>query len=135
MRSPADRAVGYPRPQMAAAAETKVWMTPKRIERGPEAADEELRRWAKSAFRPVKIYGNPRAMREDALASRSAGVGSKLIAREPRKVEVGDLYLAIAGLLALGGGFLVGRWWARRRRVEAAAGSSYVRGVDALGGF
>jgi len=102
-------------------------MTPKRIARGPAAADAELRRWAKTAFRPVRIYGDTRRMREDALRSAHEGRGSAMIASEPRGIKVSPLEVAVA-LGALAGGFFLGRWWVRRKKVA----TTYVQGLDAL---
>lgn len=117
-------------------AETKQWMTAKRIERGPEAAEAELRRWTKDAatrigFRTVPIHGNAAALRADALASRRDHVGSKLMAKtvhRARESHVGEILVAAA---ALGGGFLLGRWWKRRQANEAVHGqehSAYLNG-------
>lgn len=102
-----------------ASVETKVWLTPKRIARGPDKADDEIRRWAKSAFRPAKLYGNVSAMRADALASRAAGVGSRRIAREPEPFVTPLELAALAGISI--GAFFVGRWIGKRRRTQAPA--------------
>lgn len=124
-------------------AETKQWMTAKRIERGPEAAEAELRRWTKDAavkvgFRSVPVYGNTAAMRADALASRRDHVGSKVVARSvahDRSSHFGEILVAAA---ALGGGFLLGRWWKRRQEAAAATvikgddGNMYLHGTALL---
>lgn len=121
-----------------ASGETKLWLTSKRIARGPEKADEEIRRWAKSAFRPAKLYGNVTAMRNDAIASRSSRVGSALIAKEPRPVVTGGELAALAAITA--GAFFVGRWLGRHRVHQAPAvhgitesiADRYLQGVNAL---
>lgn len=127
-------------------AETKTWLTPKRLARGPEAANEELRRWAKARAareqRPTapRTYHTTADMRRDESASRSRRVGSVVLARDTRG-GLGLIHVAV-GVAAVGAGFLVGRWWARRRKVARAttihgdtASSSYARGLDALAGL
>lgn len=57
------------------AAETKTWMTPARLARGPEAAAAELRRWKMTArdvgFRPGRLTGKSVNMvRAEALAKK-----------------------------------------------------------------
>ncbi len=130
-------------------AETKTWLTPNRIARGPEAANDELHRWSREkrrrdlhremrgVFRPVQVYGDAAAMRRDALASRRDKVGSALMARDADNLGFGFVDIAI-GLAAVGGGFLVGRWFARRRKaaqqpVQKVSGSAYVLGAAVLG--
>jgi hypothetical protein len=117
-----------------ASGETKTWLTPKRIARGPEKADEEIRRWAKGAFRPAKIYGSVSAMRADALASRAAGVGSRRIARVPKPVVTPLELAALAGISV--GAFFVGRWIGKRRHqpqaVHGAPENPYLIGALAL---
>jgi hypothetical protein len=133
--------------------QTKTWLTPKRLARGPEAANAEMRRWAsnekwrrelshvmKQTFRPAQVYGSAADMRRDALASRSRGVGSTMLATDAHRV--GPLHVAVA-VGALGLGFVIGRWWMQRRRAAQAAQtqirgdeedlcSDYERGLDAL---
>lgn len=129
--------------------ETKSWLTPKRLARGPEAANEELRRWSKErrrrklvaemrgTFRPAQIYGDAAAMRRDALASRAERVGSTVMARDADSLGAVDL---LVGVSAIAVGVLIGRWWVRRSRaphppvaVRGAAGdSAYARGALAL---
>jgi hypothetical protein len=136
--------------------ETKTWLTPKRLARGPEAANAEMRRWAsnekwrrelshamKRTFRPAQVYGSAADMRRDALTSRGRGVGSVVLARDAHRV--GPLHV-VAGVAAIGAGFLVGRWWAHRLKSQAmprtmvngdvddSAPSMYSRGLDALAG-
>lgn len=127
-------------------AETKTWLTPKRIARGPEAANEELRRWARAkrqrelgrtvsdALKPALVYRSTADMRHDEEASRRRHVGSVVMSREPRGIGLGHVAI---GAAAIGAGFLVGRWWARRRRaaqttVAGCDTSTYERGLDAL---
>jgi hypothetical protein len=118
-------------------AETKTWLTPKRIERGASAANDELVRWAnekwrrelthaaKKTFRPAKVYGDTAAMRRDALASRQRGVGSALMASDAKTIGVSELLVAA---LALAGGFALGRYLMRRKR--AAAATAVVHGAE-----
>lgn len=133
------------------AAETKTWLTPARLARGPEAANNELKRWARekrrrelereirSVFRPVKIYGDAAAMHRDALTSRGAGVGSALMAKDAKSIGAVELLI---GAAALGGGIVFGLWLGKKiktrlakRRAEAVTGfdDSYVLGTDVLG--
>lgn len=124
-------------------AETKQWMTAKRIERGPEAAEAELRRWAKDAatragFRPVHISGNATALRADALASRRDHVGSKLVARKFKAQAESNLGMVVVSVAAIGGGFLLGRWWKHRQTATTVHGAvekpnPYLVGTCVLG--
>jgi len=133
-------------------AETKSWMTPARFARGPEAANEELRRWSREkrrrdleremrgVFRPVKVYGDAASMRRDALASRGAHVGSALMAKDAKSIGAVEL---LVGAAALGGGVLFGLWigkkiktrMAQRRVATVVSGDdgSYLTGTDVLG--
>lgn len=107
-------------------AETKQWMTAKRLERGPEAAEAELRRWAKDAatragFRPVHISGNATALRADALASRQRHMGSRLVAHKVHEQVSSHIDIIVFGLLAVGGGYLAGRWFKAKREHDQLA--------------
>ena len=79
--------------------------------------DPELRHWARGAFRPATMSGDLHRMRARELARREGGDDT--------------VYFAVAGVLALGGGFLLGRWWKRRQATNKP--SPYVAGVDVLG--
>lgn len=107
---------------------TKVWMTPKRLARGPEAARAELARWGQLPMQRGRVIGDVRAMRDEALRSASEGRGSATIAAAPRKLAIRPLDVAVA-VGALAGGFFLGRWVGRKLRTK----STYVRGLDALG--
>ncbi len=110
-----------------ASGETKIWLTAKRLARGPEKADEEIRRWAKTAFRPAKLYGDVRALRTDAIASRSAHMGSRHIAREPRPLVTWGELAALAGVTV--GAFFLGRYLGRRRQQHQAPAPAAVHGA------
>lgn len=115
--------------------------------RGPEAANDELRRWSKArrvrklntelraTFRPAVVYGDASAMRRDALASRSKKVGSTLMARDVDQLGVTDV---VIGMSAIAIGALIGRWWVKRKgkAPTAVQGTSddnvYVRGTLTL---
>lgn len=117
--------------------ETKQWMTAKRLERGPAAAEAELRRWAKDAatragFRPVHISGNATALRADALASRQRHMGSRLVARKVHEQVSSNAGIIVFGLLAIGGGYFAGRWFKAKREHDqlAHATSNAIHGSD-----
>lgn len=162
---------------------TKSWLTPARLERGPEAAEAELKRWNlteedKAEFR--RLFGekwtphgrleDPKGVVEklrkaDEKAQKAeAAIGKFLTAKEKltkekrdklvtelrrRRVErrllarrlaratrTGAPYMhkalayeklvtpvgfAIGALVAVGGGYLIGRWWRGRRQASARA--------------
>lgn len=127
---------------------TKHWLTPKRIARGLEAAERELKRWHMSPeearrfwrehagdFRTVAVEGDARSLRADALADKAVRVAGKEdltaadIARiQKRERETGASFMhrdpfyeplltprfILFSVAALGGGYLIGRWWKRR---------------------
>lgn len=122
------------------AAETKQWLTPKRIARGPEKADEELRRWAMHAFRPGRMRGSVNVIRAAELARRAqvAAGAPYMAARDPgvRFARVAGKVALSAGVAAaaVGIGYFAGRWW-KRRQVGGHVSSSpnpYLLGVDVL---
>lgn len=81
-------------------------------------AAENLHAWAHGAFRPARLSGTPLPeLRRAALARREAGSAAVIAG-----MSLGTA--AIAGLGVLGGGivvgYLIGRWWKRRREEQAA---------------
>ena len=119
--------------------ETKQWLTAKRLARGPEAAEEELRRWSMTAFRPAKLTGNPSAMRSEALAKRrETEVGATFMSPRHPPPSAGTIVVyALGSLAAVGAGFLIGRWWRKKHPTKTpVAGESanpYLIGAYASG--
>jgi hypothetical protein len=121
--------------------ETKTWMTPARIARGPEAANEELRRWQRARPPAIKhrvSFDSVAQMRADKRAAQFIGAGSRATPVEKR-IDLIDVGLIAA---ALTGGYLFWRSFKNSARVEGAtvfngdvddsAPSMYSRGLDAL---
>lgn len=120
--------------------ETKTWMTPKRIARGPEAANAELERWRKVRIEHQRAlpkvsdsFDSVAAMRADEAASRRRGIGSRVVAAPTKGVDLVDVALA-AGALA--GAYLFWRVIRSTQAREVVSGllarSAYERGLDAL---
>ena len=118
--------------------ETKTWMTPKRIERGPEAANAELARWRAIRHerphpRANEKFTNTAAMRADADTSRRAGVGSRVVsASKTAGVDWLDVAL-VAGMLT--GAYAFWRTLKKSSQVSGAGAeeSAYYVGAVALG--
>lgn len=120
-------------------AQTETWLTQRRLERGVEKANAELRRWSRekrlrelghemrSVFRPVRVYGDAGAMRRDALASRQKLVGSALMARD---VDAIGAFEVLIGIAAVGGGIALGLWIGKRWKTSHVAASEYLHGID-----
>lgn len=119
---------------MALARVEKSWLTQKRIARGPEKADEEIRRWAQSAFRRAQLRGNLHAMRARALETRAAATVGAPASPSQWPFTPGGAALA-AGVV--GSAALVGLWLRRRRQSPPSPSSgslwsSYHFGLDQL---
>jgi hypothetical protein len=120
-------------------------MTPKRIARGPEAARAELARWGQLPLQRGRVYGDVRAMRDEALRSRETGKGSTTISSHAWYPSMSDVAVSAVAIV---GGFFLGRWWMRRHKAQqvrqkqeqvlglvttsASSNNLYLRGTAAL---
>lgn len=111
---------------------TKHWLTPKRLERGPEAAKEELRRWhqrfKEAGFKEGRWVGKSgaafRRLRTAELARPvdvpdREDVGAAFVEKLPAYRPVIKPVELLAAVGAIGGAVAIGYWW-RRKRQEAA---------------
>lgn len=82
---------------------------------------DELHQWARGAFKPATMHGNMHAMR------------ARAISRSNTHLSATDV---IVGLLAVGGGYFIGRYWKRThgvtQSVHGDTESSYVIGARTL---
>lgn len=120
--------------------ETKTWMTPKRIARGPAAANAELNRWRTVRLEHQRTlphvstrFDSVAAMRTDEAASRRRGIGSRVVAEPVKGIDLLDIALT-AGALA--GAYLFWRVIKSTQTRDVVNGlpqrSTYELGLDAL---
>lgn len=87
--------------------------------------DPELRHWARGAFKPAVISGDLHRMRERELRRREGGYDIATA--------------AVVAALAIGGGFVLGRWWKLRKLAAQQPPDTSVKpnlhlvGTDVLG--
>ena len=130
--------------------ETKKWLTPARIARGPEAARAELARWGQEndedieqallqgapefqsgKWRNRRAYENILKRRKLVRVEHASDLGAPSVIKAPAFVGRFSIADLLSLGVAIGGGVLVGLWWRKHRR-RAVGGTLHVLGAQSF---